>query len=785
MNPTPSYCRNSCPTRDELKGLVNGGLSDDQVQACIAHLDECGDCQQAIQETAVGDSTFPELVEHIDQLRPPEQSAYWSVVESAEKSLPDSHFATTIISDSAGRVSEPVKTDFLDPPSDPAYLGRLDHFDISRVIGRGGMGIVFEGFDSHLRRSVAVKVLDPAMRDNDVARQRFCREARAAASIAHEHVVAMHHVSHSDGKGVPYLVMQLIQGESLESRLASKGRLSVREVLQIGMQTAAGLAAAHAQHLVHRDIKPGNILLEAPGDRVKLTDFGLVRSTEDTKLTQTGYVTGTPMYMAPEQALGQPADERADLFSLGAVLYEMATGQPPFSAPTILGILKKITEEKPASLRKLCPELPEAATFLIEQMLAKRPQDRPVSAAAIADALGAILTGISPLSPLQVPALAEDAACEVVKAALSKSGQSACSRKRTLARFSYGLSGVAAGIIVTLAVAVPFFRKADPVGIPSDVIGSNSAGQAAGIVETVSEPQVAPSAVLTGNSGPVWSIAFTPDDKTLAMAIDDGTVKLWNVAESRVISTIKAHSGPVWGMSISHDGKLLATGSDDGKVRVFELATTNESKQFETGYAIRTLVFAQNNNQLLIGGRTGQVEVWNVETGERAIKTNGHAGTVSGVAFAPDGRTFASVSGDKTARIWNATTGGEQLTLEGHSGGIYGVAFSPDGSQIVTGGWDKTVRLWETSSGSLHHTCEGHGGDVWAVAFSATTPFAASVGEDRIVRVWQTEKREQVASLVAHTGSLYGVAFTHDGQHLATAGRDGTARVWDMKQIAR
>ena len=269
------------------------------------------------------------------------------------------------------------------------------------------------------------------------------------------------------------------------------------------------------------------------------------------------------------------------------------------------------------------------------------------------------------------------------------------------------------------------------------------------------------------------------------MAIDDGTVKLWNVAESRVLSTIKAHSGPVWGMSISHDGKLLATGSDDGKVRVFELATTNESKQFETGYAIRTLVFAKNDNHLLIGGRTGQVEVWNAETGESTVKTNGHAGTVSGVAFAPDGKTFASVSGDKTARIWNATTGGEQLTLEGHSGGIYGVAFSPDGSQIVTGGWDKTVRLWETSSGSLHHTCEGHGGDVWAVAFSATTPYAASVGEDRIVRVWQTEKREQVASLMAHTGSLYAVAFTHDGQHLATAGRDGTARVWDMKQIAR
>ena len=778
MNQTPSNCGASCPTADELRELIAGSLPDERQREYVAHLDECGGCQQVIQETATGDSTFPELIEHIDQHQPAKQSAYWSAVNAVQREL-----AMTLVPQTSRDLSK-LKLDFLGPPSDPAYLGSLDHFDIARVIGRGGMGIVFEGFDSHLRRSVAIKVLDPSLQENDVARQRFCREARAAASIAHEHVVAMHHVAKSDGDGVPYLVMQLIQGESLETRLVKESRLPVKDVLRIGMQVAAGLAAAHAQNLVHRDIKPGNILLEAPGGRVKLTDFGLARMTEDIKLTQTGFITGTPMYMAPEQALGEHPNERADLFSLGAVLYEMATGKPPFFAPTVLGVLKKITEETPTPIRQLCPDLPESAAVLIEQMLAKRPADRPVSAAAIAEAFAVILTGFGPLSPLQVPAIAEEAACQAVQAALSKSGQNVCHRKRNIMRACYSLVGAAAGIALTLAVVLPWMRQS-PEMSSSDRSHVRENAESSESPSRSHERGYVPTAVLSGNAGPVWAVAFTPDGKTLAMAIDDGTVKLWDVAGKRVRSTIKAHPGPVWGMSINHDGQWLATGGDDGKVRVFDLVTTNEEKSFEPKYAIRTLAFSPTTNDLLIGGRTGQVEIWNTETAERTIKTDGHAGTVAGVAFSPDGRTIASVSGDKTAKLWNAETGGEQLALEGHSGGIYGVAFSPDGSKIVTGGWDKTARLWDTTSGSLEHTCEAHAGDIWAVAFSPSTPFGASVGEDRIVRVFHTEQKAEIAELKAHTGTLYTVTFSRNGRWLASAGRDGTARVWDMQEVAK
>ena len=438
--------------------------------------------------------------------------------------------------------------------------------------------------------------------------------------------------------------------------------------------------------------------------------------------------------------------------------------------------------------------MPESAAILIEQMLSKRPADRPVSAAAISEAFAVILACFGPLSPLQVPALAEGAACEAVQAALSKSGQAVCTRKKTRVRIAYSLVGAAAGIALTLAVVIPMFRRyvdSDRSHVRQNVGASDSNGNSlnddprSGERGYKNEPRIEPIAVLSGNAGPVWSIAFTPDSETLAMSIDDGTVKLWNIAEKRVRSTIKAHPGPVWGMSISHDGRLLATGGDDSKVRVFDLASMSEVNSFETGYAIRTLAFSQSSNDVLIGGRTGQVEVWNTDSATKRLAAAGHTGTVVGVAFSPDGRMLASVSGDKTAKLWDAQTGGEQLTLQGHSGGIYGVAFSPDGSKVVTSGWDKTVRLWDTASGSLQHTCEGHQGDVWAVAFSSSTPFASSVGEDRIVRVWHTEQKSEVASLAGHTASLYSVTFSRDGHYLASAGRDGTARVWDMQSVTK
>src|SRR5262249_12539900 len=182
--------------------------------------------------------------------------------------------------------------DFLDPPVKPGQLGKLAHYEILEVIGRGGMGVVLKGFDQTLHRIVAVKVMAPELAVSGTARERFEREARAAAAVSHDHVVTIHAVDQA--KGLPYLVMQYVQGESLQQKLDRAGPLELKEILRIGMQTADGLAAAHAQGLIHRDVKPANVLLENGVQRVKITDFGLARAVDDASVTLRGVIAGTP-----------------------------------------------------------------------------------------------------------------------------------------------------------------------------------------------------------------------------------------------------------------------------------------------------------------------------------------------------------------------------------------------------------------------------------------------------------------------------------------------------------
>src|SRR5262245_56446568 len=229
---------------------------------------------------------------------------------------------------------------FLTPTDKPGVLGRLGHYDVLEVIGKGGMGIVLRALDEKLHRVVAIKVMAAQLATNGTARQRFTREAQAAAAVSHDHIVTIHAVE--EAAGHPYLVMQFVSGMSLQERIDRSGPLMLAEIVRIGMQTASGLAAAHAQGLMHRDIKPANILLENGIERVRITDFGLARAAADASLSQSGVVAGTPQYMSPEQARGAAVDHRTDLFSLGSVLYAMCTGLPPFRASECMAVLKRV-----------------------------------------------------------------------------------------------------------------------------------------------------------------------------------------------------------------------------------------------------------------------------------------------------------------------------------------------------------------------------------------------------------------------------------------------------------
>ena len=274
----------------------------------------------------------------------------------------------------------------LSPPSHPEMLGRVGRYDVERLIGHGGMGVVLKAYDTELNRPVAVKLLAPHLAQNGAARKRFAREARAAAAVVDEHVVAIHNVEPGDNSSQPpFLVMKYIAGGSLQQRLDREGPLEVCEILRIGMQTAKGLAAAHAQGLIHRDVKPSNILLDEGVDRALLTDFGLARAEDEACLTRSGFQPGTPHYMSPEQVRGEALDARSDLFSLGCVLYALCTGHPPFRADSGYAVLRRITDDTARPIRETNPDVPQWLEQVVMKLLSKSSEDRFESAEEVAE----------------------------------------------------------------------------------------------------------------------------------------------------------------------------------------------------------------------------------------------------------------------------------------------------------------------------------------------------------------------------------------------------------------
>jgi serine/threonine protein kinase len=314
-------------------------------------------------------------------------NAYEQAGDFLEQAAGDLHHPPQVVND--------IPSDLLRPTTKSGVLGMVGPYEVREFLGRGGMGIVARAHDPKLNRIVAVKVMAPELAARGAARQRFIREAQAAAAVSHPHVVTIHAV---DEDKYPYLVMECIVGKSLEQKLAACGPLTLHEILRIGAQIADGLAAAHKQGLVHRDIKPANILLENSVERVKITDFGLARSVDDVSITRTGEISGTPAFMSPEQALGRRVDHRSDLFSLGCVLYAMCTGRSPFRGDSTLAVIQRVCEGTPRPIEDTNRQVPAWLSQCILRLLAKDPESRPQSAAEIATLLS------SQLAALQAPA---------------------------------------------------------------------------------------------------------------------------------------------------------------------------------------------------------------------------------------------------------------------------------------------------------------------------------------------------------------------------------------------
>lgn len=359
----------------------------------LQHLDECEHCQTRIEELAANKQQWrlarEGLCSHVQGGLDIENE-----FESSKRFVPTAELSSDW--------TDTMAKQLLQPPSHPEMLGRLGRYEIERLVGSGGMGVVFKAYDSELHRSVAIKMLAPHLSGSRSARERFAREARAAAAIVNDHVVPIHNVETEHA--TPYLVMQYIAGDSLQARLDGDGPLDVCEVLRIGMQVARGLAAAHAQGLIHRDVKPSNIMLDENVARALLTDFGLARTQDEACLTRSGFHPGTPHYMSPEQVRGEELDGRSDLFSLGCVLYALCTGHPPYRADSGYAVMRRITDEQPRSIREQNALIPEWLDRVVMKLLEKDRESRFQSAEELAQILEQCLAHVQKSTTEPLPA---------------------------------------------------------------------------------------------------------------------------------------------------------------------------------------------------------------------------------------------------------------------------------------------------------------------------------------------------------------------------------------------
>ncbi len=379
-----------------LKQSLSEQLSELQEEQLAQHLNHCSECREALERLA-GEPMSWQVVENALKHEHHSGSSFAAKLSPRDSADVASSDEIDALDSHTIKPSDFI-VDYLQPSENKDALGKVGQIEIQQFIGQGAHGVVLKGYQAELNRRVAVKLMAPHLASVVAARKRFAREARAAAAIVHPNIMPILQVD-SSGQ-LPYLVMPYLDCQSLQQLLDSDGCLQVEDTLRIAVQIARGLTAAHGQGVVHRDVKPANILLERGVDRVMLTDFGLARAVDDATLTRSGLIAGTPHYMSPEQARGDAIDGRSDLFSLGSVVYAMLTGRPPFRAETTYGILRRVTDDAHRPIHEFNSAVPNWLQAIVDKLLNKSPADRFQTAEEVATILQECLNHF--LQPSQV-----------------------------------------------------------------------------------------------------------------------------------------------------------------------------------------------------------------------------------------------------------------------------------------------------------------------------------------------------------------------------------------------
>jgi WD40 repeat protein/serine/threonine protein kinase len=817
------------PNAEELRALSLGQLTEaDETRVCD-HLDDCPECCRRLNQLASDDP----LLVRLQEVAAREDEIPMSPAQrrSAVRALRRREGARVV----ARKQSSQAEPEILPVPK------HVGDYDVLAEVGRGGMGVVYKARHRSLHRLAALKMVLAGEFASSSQQLRFRLEAELAARVHHPNIVQLYEIGTHDGR--PFLAMEWIDGGSLANRLDGKP-WPPAEAAALVETLARAIHIAHGQGVVHRDLKPANILLAVEGEgwRVKdeidpdpshqpnalrtsqsaaktplaslrpplttlhpkITDFGLAQPTEGAQtLTQSGFLVGTPGYMAPEQASGKRAlvGPATDIYALGVVLYQLLTGQLPFPGDSTLEVLRAVTNDEPLRPRRLQPRLPRDLEAITLHCLEKDPARRYDSALALAEDLERFREG------RQVVARPVGAAARLARAC----------RRRPLVT------------LLLLLLAVSLFGGL--AGVTWKWLEANEHARQATYEQHESRFQTYRARIAAAAAA-----LSAHDVADAARHLDAAPEELrdweWRHLHSRLDDSFSAMPLPAQeaGLLLDVPEGLRAWAWTGSGLRLKHLETGAERalpvgdyrhvvNVMQTRRGIRVVAFAANSTLELLdgagrvvccvaipGGKTHVhvvspdgarlAYVWDdgdwyrpvlidATSGKQTAVCAGHRGTIFACTFSPDGTRLVSTGEDRTARLWDAATGALLATCQGHTSKVLGVAFRPDGARLVTSSADGTVRQWDSATGrEVEPPYDRHTGEVGAAVYSPDGQWIASAGTDRTIRVWLANGRQDVAALHGHTGDVTGVVFSGDGRRLASlshrADGDGTVRIWEL-----
>ena len=720
----------------------------------------------------------------------------------------------------------------------------IGRYKLLRQIGEGGMGVVYLAEQEEpVKRRVALKIIKLGMDTRQVVAL-FEAERQALALMDHPNIAKVL-VGGATETGRPFFVMELVQGTSI-TEFCRHHMLSAKDRLKLFIQVCQAIQSAHQKGVIHRDIKPSNVLVTMHDGKPvpKVIDFGIAKAinqrlTEKTLFMHDGKLIGTPAYMIPEQVelAGQDADTRADIYSLGALLYELLTGTTPFPEKRLRGLRlgemqRLIRQEEPERpsirLRALVNETKAAVAgsgrglelpsrllkgdldWIVMKCLEKDRARRYETASALARDIQRHLEhetvaacppslGYRLRKTARRYRLAFTVAAVVAFALVAGTGVSTwmaliASQARIEAEAAQKEAERARVKEVLIRREAESQLYAAKMNLAEQAWNQNNLDRLRQLLEETGtfpnrgfewyywqRKAHAELMTLRGHLSEVVAAAFSPEGRRILTGSEDGTAKVWETAGGKVLLTLQGHSRAISSAAFSPDGRRIVTGCEDGTAKVWEAANGSELLTLH-GHTdrIRSAAFSPDGGRIVTGSFDGTAKVWDSLSGRELLTLKGHTNRVNSAAFSPEGRLIVTGGEDSMAKVWEAAGGRELLSLRGHNRAVNSAAFSPDGRRIVTGSDDGTAKVWEAASGRELRTLKADGGAIATVAFSPDGGRIATGGEDRTANVWKVAGGQEQITLRGHGMPIKSVAFSPDGRRLVTASRDGTAKLWDL-----